>query len=104
MRALASHLTGVLAVSVLAPLAFLITSCSSEGAQLTVTLTSDFGRSYTPGTTDADFTIIVHNLGPGNASGVVVHALMPAGFQFADTNYINSDSAARTTPSGLIPA
>lgn len=98
MRALASHLTGILAVSLLAPLAFVITSCSTEAAQLTVTVTSDFGRSYTPGTTDANFAIVVHNLGPGNASGVVIHALMPPGFQFADTNFINSDSAARTTP------
>ena len=98
MRALASHLTGILAVSVLAPFALLLTSCTTEAAQLSVTLSSSFGASYTPGTTDADFEITVHNLGPGNASGVVIHAVMPPGFQYAATNFINSGSAARTTP------
>ncbi len=98
MRALASHLTGILAVSILAPLALVLTSCSSEAAQLSVSLSSTFGASYTPGTTDADFVITVQNLGPGNASGVVIHAVMPNGFQFADTDFINSNSAARTTP------
>ena len=98
MRALASHLTGILAVSIFAPLALVVTSCSTEAAQLSVSLSSTFGASYTPGTTDADFVITVQNLGPGNASGVVVHAVMPNGFQFADTDFINSDSAARTTP------
>jgi uncharacterized repeat protein (TIGR01451 family) len=94
VRTLASHLTGVLAVGVLAPLALLLTSCSTEAAQLSVTLSSSFGASYTPGTTDADFEITVHNLGPGNASGVVIHAVLPAGFQYAATNFINSNGAA----------
>jgi hypothetical protein len=98
VRGLASHLTGILAVSVLAPLALLLTSCTTEAAQLSVTLSSSFGASYTPGTTDADFEITVHNLGPGNASGVVIHAVMPPGFQYTATNFINSGSAARTTP------
>lgn len=98
MRAVASHLTGVLAVSILAPLALLLTACSTEAAQLSVTLSSSFGASFTPGTTDADFVITVQNLGPGNASGVVVHALMPASFQFAVTNSIQTNGAARTTP------
>jgi len=98
VRALASQLTGILAVSVVAPLALLLTSCSTEAAQLSVTLSSSFGAGYTPGTTDADFEITVHNLGPGNASGVVIHAVMPAGFQYAATNFINSNGAARTTP------
>jgi uncharacterized repeat protein (TIGR01451 family) len=98
MRALASHLTGVLAVSILAPIALVVTACSTQAAQLSVTLTSDFGASYTPGTSDADFVITVENLGPGNASGVVIHALMPAAFQFAVTNSITTNGAARTTP------
>jgi uncharacterized repeat protein (TIGR01451 family) len=98
VRTLASHLTGVLAISVLAPLALLLTSCSTEAAQLSVTLSSSFGTSFTPGTTDADLAITVHNLGPGNASGVVIHAVLPAGFQYAATNFINSNGAARTTP------
>jgi hypothetical protein len=42
--------------------------------------------------------ITVENLGPGNASGVVIHALMPAAFQFAVTNSITTNGAARTTP------
>ena len=98
MRALASHLTGVLAISILAPIALVVTACSTQAAQLSVTLTSDFGASYTPGTSDADFVITVENLGPGNASGVVIHALMPAAFQFAVTNSITTNGAARTTP------
>ena len=98
MRALASHLTGVLAVSILAPMALVLSACSTQAAQLSVTLASDFGASYTPGTSDADFQIKVENLGPGNASGVVIHALMPTAFQFAVTNSIVTNSAARTTP------
>jgi uncharacterized repeat protein (TIGR01451 family) len=88
----------VLAVSILAPIALVVTACSTQAAQLSVTLTSDFGASYTPGTSDADFVITVENLGPGNASGVVIHALMPAAFQFAVTNSITTNGAARTTP------
>jgi hypothetical protein len=98
MRALAAHLTGVLAVSILAPMALVLTACSTQAAQLSVTLGSDFGASYTPGTSDADFVITVENLGPGNASGVVIHALMPAAFQYAVTNSIITNGAARTTP------
>ena len=98
MRSLASHLTGILAVSILAPIALVVTACSAEAAQLAVTISSTFGASYTPGTTDADFVVTVQNLGPGNASGVVIHAVMPASFQYAVTNSINSNSAARTTP------
>jgi hypothetical protein len=98
MRALATHLTGVLAVSILAPIALVLTACSTQAAQLSVTLASDFGASYTPGTSDADFVITVENLGPGNASGVVIHALMPAAFQYAVTNSIITNGAARTTP------
>jgi uncharacterized repeat protein (TIGR01451 family) len=98
VRSLASHLTGILAVSLLAPIALVVTACSAEAAQLAVTISSTFGASYTPGTTDADFVVTVQNLGPGNASGVVIHAVMPASFQYAVTNSINSNSAARTTP------
>jgi hypothetical protein len=98
MRALAAHLTGMLAVSILAPLALVLTACSTQAAQLSVTLASDFGASYTPGTSDADFVITVENLGPGNASGVVIHALMPTAFQYAVTNSIITNGAARTTP------
>lgn len=98
MRALASQLTGILALSILAPVALFITSCSSEAAQLSITLASTFGASYTPGATDAVFQAEVKNLGPGNASGVVVNAVMPASFQFASTDLITSNGAANTTP------
>ena len=98
MRTLASHLTGILALSIVAPVVLFVTSCSSETAQLSITLTSLFGASYTPGTTDADFQAEVQNLGPGNASGVVVNAVMPSSFQFAATNLISSNGAANTTP------
>jgi uncharacterized repeat protein (TIGR01451 family) len=98
VRSLASHLTGILAVSIFAPIALVVTACSAEAAQLSVTISSTFGASYTPGTTDADFVVTVQNLGPGNASGVVIHAVMPASFQYAVTNSINSNGAARTTP------
>jgi uncharacterized repeat protein (TIGR01451 family) len=98
VRSLASHLTGILAISILAPIALVVTACSAEAAQLSVTISSTFGASYTPGTTDADFSVTVQNLGPGNASGVVVHAVMPTSFQYAVTNSITSNGAARTTP------
>lgn len=97
MRGLASHLTGILALSIVAPV-MLLTACSSEAAQLSITLSSSFGSSYTPGATDADFVATVQNLGPGNASGVVVNAVMPSSFTFASTDEINSSGAARTTP------
>jgi hypothetical protein len=98
VRSLASHLTGILAISILAPIALVVTACSAEAAQLSVTISSTFGASYTPGTTDADFSVTVQNLGPGNASGVVIHAVMPTSFQYAVTNSITSNGAARTTP------
>jgi hypothetical protein len=98
VRSLASHLTGILAVSILAPVALVVTACSAGAAQLSVTISSTFGASYTPGTTDADFSVTVQNLGPGNASGVVIHAVMPTSFQYAVTNSITSNGAARTTP------
>ncbi len=98
MRAPASHLAVILAVALLAPMMLLVTACSTEAAQLSVTLSSTFGASYTPGTTDGDFVVTVQNLGPGNASGVVIHALMPSAFQYAVTNSIVSQGAARTTP------
>jgi uncharacterized repeat protein (TIGR01451 family) len=98
VRTLASHLTGILALSLLAPVVLFLTSCSSETAQLSITLTSLFGASYTPGATDADFQAEVQNLGPGNASGVVVNAVMPSSFEFESTNLITSSGAANTTP------
>ena len=98
MRALASHLTGILGLALVAPVVLFVTSCSSEAAQLSITLSSTFGASYTPGATDADFQAEVQNLGPGNASGVVVNAIMPPSFLFASTNLITSSGAANTTP------
>lgn len=98
MRPLASHLTGILALSILAPVVLFVTACSSEAAQLSITLSSTFGGSYTPGSTDADFVATVQNLGPGNASGVVVNAIMPSSFAFAATNLITTGGAANTTP------
>jgi uncharacterized repeat protein (TIGR01451 family) len=98
VRPLASHLTGILALSILAPVVLFLTACSSEAAQLSITLTSTFGAAYTPGATDAALLATVKNLGPGNASGVVVNAIMPASFQFATTNLITSSGAADTTP------
>jgi hypothetical protein len=98
VRALASHLAGILAISIVAPVVLFATSCSSEAAQLSISLASEFGTSYTPGATDADFQIEVQNLGPGNASGVVINAVMPPSFQFASTDLITSNGAANTTP------
>ena len=98
MRALATHLTAILAASIAAPIVLVLAACSTEAAQLSVTLTSTFGASFTPGTTDANFVIEVKNLGPGNASGVVIHAVMPPTFQLAETNSITTNGAARTTP------
>ena len=99
MRSLASRLTAVVAFSVLAPIAMVVlSSCSTDAAQLSVTITPDFSGAFTPGTTDGDFAVTVQNLGPGNASGVVIHANMPQSFQFAATNSIDSNGAARTSP------
>ncbi len=74
-------------------------ACSSDVAQLSVVLRPDWGKgSFTPGTTPPNFELVVTNLGPGNASGVVVHAVMPKTFEFATTNSIDTNGAARTTP------
>ncbi|HEY6469571.1 MAG TPA: hypothetical protein VI434_07370 [Candidatus Dormibacteraeota bacterium] len=89
----------MVAFSVLAPIALMASACSSDVAQLSVVLRPDWGKGpFTPGTTPPNFELIVTNLGPGNASGVVVHAVMPKTFQFATTNSIQSNGAARTTP------
>jgi uncharacterized repeat protein (TIGR01451 family) len=86
----------LVAFSILAPLATVLSGCSSDVAQIEVSL--DGPSSFTPGTLDAAFTATVTNLGPGNASGVVVHAVMPASFQLATTTQIVTSGAARTTP------
>jgi hypothetical protein len=84
---------------VLAPIALMISGCSSDVAQLAVQLRADWGKgAYVPGTTPPNFELAVTNLGPGNASGVVVHAVMPKAFQFDTTNSIETSGAARTTP------
>jgi uncharacterized repeat protein (TIGR01451 family) len=87
------------ALSVLAPIALMLSGCSSDVAQLSVVLRSDWGKgAFTPGSTPPNFELVVTNLGPGNASGVVVHALMPHSFAFDTTNSITTNGAARTTP------
>jgi uncharacterized repeat protein (TIGR01451 family) len=99
VRILTSRLALLVALSVLGPIAVTLSGCSGDVAQLSVALTPDWGTgAFTPGTTPPNFQVVVTNLGPGNASGVVVHAVMPATFQFAQTNSITSDGAARTTP------
>jgi uncharacterized repeat protein (TIGR01451 family) len=98
VRGLAAHLTTLYAVSLLAPIALLLTSCSGGNGSLSVTLTADFKGAYTPGATDADFALTVQNLGPGNASGVKVSAVMPASFKYVATNSILTNGAALTTP------
>jgi uncharacterized repeat protein (TIGR01451 family) len=77
----------------------MLSGCSSDVAQLSVVMRSDWGKgSFTPGSTPPNFEVVVTNLGPGNASGVVVHALMPHSFEFDTTNSIETSGAARTTP------
>ncbi len=98
MRTLASRLTGLIALSLLAPTALTLSACGSSVAQLTIALTPDFSGAFTPGTTVGSFTVTVVNLGPGNASGVVVHAIMPPTFQFESTTSIVTNGAARTSP------
>lgn len=98
MRTLASRLPLVVALSLLAPIALTLSACSGGVAQLQITLTPGFSGAFTPGSTVPTFTVTVVNLGPGNASGVVVHAIMPPSFQFTSTNSIISNGAARTTP------
>jgi Domain of unknown function DUF11 len=98
VRTLASRLTGLIALSLLAPTALILSACGSSVAQLTITLTPEFSGAFTPGTTVGSFTVTVVNLGPGNASGVVVHAIMPPTFQFESTNSIVTNGAARTSP------
>jgi uncharacterized repeat protein (TIGR01451 family) len=84
---------------VLAPIALMISACSTDVAQLSVVLRADWGKGpYVPGTTPPNFQLQVTNLGPGNASGVVVHAVMPKTFQYDTTNSIETSGAARTTP------
>lgn len=99
MRILTSRLAVAVALSVLAPIALMLSGCSSDVAQLSIVLRSDWGKgAYTPGTTPPNFELVVTNLGPGNASGVVVHTVMPKTFQFNTTNSIETNGAARTTP------
>jgi uncharacterized repeat protein (TIGR01451 family) len=98
VRRLASRLTGLFALSLLAPIALTLSACSGGVAQLQITLTPGFSGAFTPGTTVGTFTVTVINLGPGNASGVLVHAIMPTSFQFTTTDSIVSTGAARTTP------
>jgi len=98
VRTLASRLTGLIALSLLAPTALILSACGSSVAQLTIALTPDFSGAFTPGTTVGSFTVTVVNLGPGNASGVVVHAIMPPTFQFESTTSIVTNGAARTSP------
>jgi uncharacterized repeat protein (TIGR01451 family) len=77
----------------------MVSGCSSDVAQLSVVLRTDWGKgAFIPGTTPPNFELVVTNLGPGNASGVVVHALMPQTFAFDTTNSIQTSGAARTTP------
>jgi uncharacterized repeat protein (TIGR01451 family) len=77
----------------------MVSGCSSGIGQLSVVMRADWGKgAYTPGTTPPNFQVIVTNLGPGNASGVVIHALMPHTFAFDTTNSIQTTGAARTTP------
>jgi uncharacterized repeat protein (TIGR01451 family) len=88
---------------VLAPIALALSGCSSDVAQISVVLRSDWGKgAFTPGTTPPNFELAVTNLGPGNASGVVVHAVMPHSFEFDTTNSIITNGAARTTPEDAI--
>jgi uncharacterized repeat protein (TIGR01451 family) len=99
VRILSSRLAVAVALTVFAPIALMISGCSSDVAQLSVVLRTDWGKgAYTPGSTPPNFELVVTNLGPGNASGVVVHALMPHSFQFDTTNSISTNGAARTTP------
>ncbi len=98
MRGLAAHLTTLFTVSLLAPAVLLLTSCTSGNGSLAVTITPDFKGAYAPGATDADFTLTVQNLGPGNASGVKISAVMPASFKYGATNSIVTNGAALTTP------
>jgi uncharacterized repeat protein (TIGR01451 family) len=98
VRGLAAHLTTLFTVSLLAPAVLLLTSCSSGNGSLAVTLMPDFKGAYTPGATDADFSLTVQNLGPGNASGVKISAVMPASFKYGATNSILTNGAALTTP------
>jgi len=97
VHALTSRVAAV-AMVVLAPIAMVLSACSTDAAQLSVTISPDFSGAYTPGTTDGDFAVTVENLGPGNASGVVIHANMPPSFLFASTNSIETSGAARTSP------
>jgi uncharacterized repeat protein (TIGR01451 family) len=98
VRTLASRLTGLVALSLLAPVALTLSACGSGVSQLQISLTPGFSGAFTPGTTVGTFTVTVVNLGPGNASGVVVHAIMPPTFQFESTNSIVTNGAARTSP------
>jgi uncharacterized repeat protein (TIGR01451 family) len=96
VRTLTSRLSIFVAFFILAPLGLALSGCSSDVAQLEVAFSGP--ASYTPGSSTAVFTVTVTNLGPGNASGVVIHAVMPSSFQLSTTNSIDTNGAARTTP------
>lgn len=73
-----------------------VAACGAGLPRLAVELTSDAKGAASPGDTPT-FTVTVRNSGPGSASGVTVHADLPAGFRYKSTTSF-AGSAVRTQP------
>ncbi|TMB92435.1 MAG: DUF11 domain-containing protein [Chloroflexi bacterium] len=72
-------------------------ACGGGGAQITVALTAKDNGPYRAGDTPT-FEVVVRNMGPGDAPGVVIRADMPANFRYKSTENISGDGEARTQP------
>jgi uncharacterized repeat protein (TIGR01451 family) len=84
----------------LAPLGVALSACGSGGGgQLAVTLsdTSTGGSLYKAGDTP-QLELTVTNLGPGDATGVLVHADMPDRFRYKSTDTTGGVNQTRTQP------
>jgi uncharacterized repeat protein (TIGR01451 family) len=76
-------------------------ACGSAGAALVTTIkqTSGDPKKVRPGDL-VEFTLVVGNHGPGQATGVTVRADLPAGFRYQSTTSIDAHSTtSRTQPS-----
>jgi uncharacterized repeat protein (TIGR01451 family) len=95
-------------ILVVAPLLVTLTSCGSGNGQLAVSISGDSAPGYKAGNEAtyahykpgelATFTVAVVNRGPGSVTGVTVHVLLPAPFQYHSTTSISAPGATRTQP------
>jgi uncharacterized repeat protein (TIGR01451 family) len=74
-----------------------LAGCGGSGGQISVALSAQDNAPFHAGDTPT-FEVVVRNMGPGDAPGVVVRADMPANFRYKSTENISGDGEARTQP------